>query len=170
MRVRPWITGTLLVMGTIVGTLGGARMPDVSWALSGSGLLILVLAGLLLRFGKTEGEEAAGRDVGPELQDLASRLASLNEEAKSLPLSELVLRISALDAELVRPISERTPRMLKRLGAERFGEIFGTYASGERALARAWSAAADAHAPEALASLAHSVRLIREASDALSGG
>ena len=169
MRVHPLVIQALLVSGTIIGTLGGARMPDVNWSLSAFGLALLVLAGLGLRFVQNTKDEAEGGDLGPDISELASKLEGLQAEAAGLALPDLVLRLSTLDSELVRPISERAPRMLKKLGTERFAEIFGTYASGERALARAWSAAADAHGPEALRSLEQSVRLIRQTSDALSG-
>lgn len=170
MTLRPVLIQALLVLGTVLGTLGGARMPGVSWPLAGSGLVLLIAAGLLIRFGRHQDHDALGADVTPELQQLAERLAALEAEAPALHLSELVLRISALDGELVRPIGERAPRMLRRLGAERFAEVFGIYAAGERALARAWSAAADQHAAEAHAALSVSVRQIQDAAARLSGG
>lgn len=163
MAQSPLLIQALLVAGTVLGTLGGARMPGVSWTLALLGLALLVAAGLLARFGRHRDEGALAADVTPELESLARRLSELQSEAAGLPASELVLRISALDGELVLPIGERAPRMLRRLGAERFAEVFGRYASGERALARAWSAAADQHAPEALASLELAARQVEEA-------
>lgn len=167
MAQHPLLIQALLVSGTVLGTLGGARMPGVSWPLALGGLVLLVAAGLLLRFGRGRSMDALADDVSPELEQLARAVAELEAQGASLPLSQLVLQLSSLDAALVQPIGERAPRMLRRLGAERFAEVFGHYAAGERALARAWSAAADQHAPEARAALAASARLLAEAHERL---
>lgn len=153
----------LLVSGTIIGTLGGARTPGVSWTLTGVGLALLVAAGVLLRQARGGAAATAAADVGADMTALAERLRALANQAPGLKPSAMVERIAALHAELVVPIGDRVPFMLKRLGAQRFADVFGTYAGGERALSRAWSAAADEHAEEARAALAVSAVRVAEA-------
>jgi hypothetical protein len=170
----------LLVLGTVTASLGGARLPQADWRIAGAGLAALAAGAALLRRSGRGGAEATGSAGAPgdsaadvalrALRALPARLDALEAEAPSLELPELIRRLSALAAELGDPIAEGSPGLLRRLGTERFAEVLGTYASGERALARAWSAAADQHRPEALAALSAGAARIREARHALDGG
>ena len=146
----------LLVVGTIVASLGGAKLPSASIPITAAGLGLLVAALVLLRWrpkGADNGPGTSGSAVLELLTRLPDRLDALASEASSLSLSDLTQRLDAIDAELVAPIADGSGELLAPLGAARFAEIFGPFASAERALARSWSAAADGHESEALASL-----------------
>ena len=163
---------SLLVLGTIVGTLGGAHLPEADWTIAGVGLALLVLGVLLVKLGarRAEGSSGAGTAKDDPLVALRSanvRLGELAASAGDMELSELLEQLTKLEGELLEPIAEGSPRLLAKLGPVRFAEIFGAYASAERFVARAWSAAADRERAEAQASLEPAARRAREAVGAL---
>ena len=147
----------LLVVGTIVASLGGAKLPSASLPVAGAGLGLLVVALVLMRY-KPKGAAATGPASSESavlelVARLPERLDALSSEASELSLEELTKRLDAIDVELVAPIADGSGELLGPLGAMRFAEVFGAFASAERSLARTWSAAADGHRTEALASL-----------------
>lgn len=169
MKKLGWI---LLIAGTIVGSLGGARLPEADWTIAGVGLAMLAGSAVLMRLAARHaggGAAAAGSDVVAAMRQLTERLEALVKEAPSLSLAEVAERISRLSADFFAPISDGSPRMLGAMGPERYAEVFGTYASGERSIARAWSAASDQHRPETLASLELGTARIKEAVSRLEG-
>lgn len=157
----------LLVLGTIVGSLGGAKLPTANWAVAGAGFAMLVAALVLLRWPKkgdgTKSADAPEKVVIPLLRELPKEIEAIRLEAEDLELPALLERLGKLDREFLQGISEGSPALLSSLGPQRFADVFGQYASGERLLARAWSAAADHHRPEALDALERSALRIREA-------
>jgi hypothetical protein len=166
--MRP-ISFGLVVLGTVVGTLGGARLPDADLRVTAVGIALLIAGALGVRrtrlgqsAGAIHGSDASG-DVLGMLRALPAKIDAIAELAPAGALSDLVGKLSALQRDVLEPLSERSPSLLPRLGGARFASIFGPYASAERALARAWSAAADQHRPEALASLRLAAERAREA-------
>lgn len=172
------LANALLVAGTVLGALGGARVPQAEWSLAGAGVALLVVGALLLRRGgaaaATAGAPGAGGDpleaARGRVRALAEHLEALRGEAAALPLTAVRDRIGALDRDFLRPLGDEAPALLPRLGPAEFARTFGVYATGERAVHRAWSAATDGHRPEALASLDAGTDRIRNAADALDGG
>jgi hypothetical protein len=159
----------LIVLGTIVGTLGGAHLPRANWLIVGVGLALLVAGALLMRHrsgAATLTRQKAEREVLDALARLPERVDALVAEAESLELSELRRRLDALELEAIRPIAEASVDLLPSLGAARFAAVFGAFASGERCLARAWSAAADRHRAEASSALSSGAERLREAAAA----
>jgi hypothetical protein len=161
----------LLVIGTVVGSLGGAKLPSASWPISAAGLAILVAAVIALRWrGSTPGEAArieSDGDVASLLARLPERIAELSAKAPKLELSALTLELDAIEAELLAPIAERSSALLPVLGASRFADVFAAFAGTERSLARAWSAAADGHRPEAESSIQRALERSRASAAAI---
>lgn len=163
----------LLFFGTVVGALGGAHLPQANWTVAGVGLVILALGAVLTRVGQlrrlgTGGQGESLQGIQSALETLPGTVEALAMEAKNLSLEELVERLTELEALHLRPISDAAPRLLGTLGGSAFAEIFGPYASGERYLARAWSAAADGHRAEATASLSAGADSLKRAARAAS--
>jgi hypothetical protein len=159
----------LLALGTIVGTLGGAHLPKTDWRIVIAGLALLALgAGLMRRRSGAEVSSLhrAGREVLASVAALPDRIDVLVADAPSLDFGELRQRLDQLELEAIRPVAEASVDLLPSLGAARFAAVFGAFASAERSLARAWSAAADRHRPETLAALAHGAERAREAAAA----
>lgn len=159
-----------LIAGTIIASLGGAKLPEADRVLSGVGLALLVVSVVLMRKSTgTAGPNALSGSVSPAttvpvlLKGLIPRLEALAAEAADLPLVTITRRIDELEPDYLGPLADSSPALMEALGPEKFAEIAGMYASGERFLARAWSAAADKHRPEALASLHAATERMREA-------
>lgn len=153
MRLR---ANVLLSIGTILATLGGARLPDVEWRLVVLGSLVLVAGGFVHRAaGRGERKTTQGGDVRllEALRGITAELQSLVQASASLSLSEIADRLGALETGPMGQVGEAIPQQLAVLGGARFAEIFGEYSAGERLVHRAWSAAADGHREEALRSL-----------------
>jgi hypothetical protein len=160
----------LLALGTVIASLGGAKLPSASIWVSGAGLLLLVIGGVCLRATtRKTADGAALRADDPRalLRRLPERLEELVRTAPGLELDELVTRLGALGAELLLPIGDGSPALLRQLGSQRFASIFGPFAGAERALARAWTAAADGHRPEAEDALSQALGRARESVQAL---
>lgn len=166
----------LLVVGTIVATLGGARMPTVDRTTVAVGLVIVVVGAVLARLAaRGKGDSAGSSSAEVEsalaaLRALPAGLASAASGADSDPLDAVATRLAALQRDAVDPLSERAAALLPQLGGERFARIFGPYASAERALGRARSAATDGHRDEVVASLARARAQLDEAAGAAGGG
>jgi hypothetical protein len=166
MRQVAWV---LLVAGTIVGSLGGARLPEASYPVAAAGVALIIVAAVLLH-AKRKQHRAGSLEHGEVLaamRALAEPLGALTREAPELPLSEIAARIAHLNTTYFAPIADGAPRMLSAMGATRYADVFTTYASGERAISRAWSAASDHHRPETLAALRAGTARIEEALDKL---
>jgi hypothetical protein len=163
----------LIVLGTVVASVGGARLPEADWWVSGLGLLVLVAGGVVLRLSTRRVEASAGisgEQVVAALRGLPDELEAICAEVEQLQLAEVTERLSGLEVKYFRPIADGAPLLLGAMGAGRFAEVFGVYASGERLVARAWSAAADHHRPEATAALRSGSARIREAALAMGRG
>jgi hypothetical protein len=161
----------LLVVGTIVGSLGGAKLPSASVPITAVGLAILVAALILLRWRRAgaKAADAAGddRDAKSLLTRLPDQIERIARRAPELELPALIRELDAIEAELLGPIADRAAKLLPELGAARFAEVFAAFAAVERSVARAWSAAADGHRPEAERSLARALDRSRVSAEAI---
>ena len=159
---------SLLVLGTILGAFGGARLPQADPLVAGVGLAMLV-AGCLLVFQRARSQRThAARAISDAaifdlIVALPDQLQPILDQADALTLEEIAQRISALELQYFRPIADASPDMLPRMGAESFSALFGQYAGGERLISRAWSAAVDLHRPETIASLREGIERLRAA-------
>lgn len=157
----------LLVGGTIVASVGGARLPEAHPGVVGAGLLLLATALVLAR--RSSGGAAhpvrGGTVAGftSRLGVLSGELDALAEEAPRLSLEQIGQRIAALEPGHFRPLADDAPLLMDVLGGDRFADFAGTYAAGERLVSRAWSAAVDQHRPETLVSLKAGAEAVRAA-------
>jgi hypothetical protein len=152
------IASALLVAGTIIATLGGARMPHVDRLWVGAGLVVLLAGAALLRVAERGGSGSTQAGASREgalqaLRALPAHVSAIESEAAGLPLSDLATKLGALQTDHFVPLSRRAPELARTFGGDLYARVFGPYACAERALARAWSAAADGHRPEVIASL-----------------
>lgn len=97
------------------------------------------------------------------LHGLQQPLGKLESELDDLQSESLVQALDDLNERYVMPLVESRGRVTDLLGMSAGAEILVTAAVGERMLNRAWSAAADAHLPEARASVREAVHAFREA-------
>lgn len=159
----------LLVAGTIAATLGGARMPTIDRATVAIGLVLVVAGAVLARLvARSKGDSAASSSAEVEgaldtLRALPAHLEKAATNAGSDPLDAVAARLAVLQRDAVDPLSDRAAALLPRLGGEHFARIFGPYASAERALGRARSAATDGHREEVVSSLRRAHEQLEEA-------
>jgi hypothetical protein len=120
----------LLIAGTVLGSLGGARVPRADWALAGAGLVVLLVGWGLLR---RRGEGAAPGDVAagatspggvPESGSVAASGAagaSARKAAQARAAADVRRRVAELQGRLeelaVQGPSLSLPDLRDRLGA-----------------------------------------------------
>lgn len=160
----------LLIAGTVVASLGGAKLPEADKTLSVIGLLLLLASVVVMRMARgsttveaSQIEAVPGVDLHRLLQGLRPRLLHLQGQAPMLSLAHYLGELEELERAFLRPLSDGFPSLLPSMGAERFAQVAGAYASCERYLSRSWSAAADHHRPEAMASLELGIQRLDEA-------
>lgn len=162
----------LIIAGTIVGAFGGGKLPKADPLVTGIGILLLIIGGVILSMQRRAHAKAAasavdGIDVLALMRALPPKLQPISDEADQLTLAQIAERIGDLDADYFRPIADGAPALLGSMGTARFASVFGVYASGERLISRAWSAAVDQHRPETLVSLREGIVRITEAAAAI---
>jgi len=170
----------LLIVGTVVGTVGGAHLPEANWLIAGSGIALLLAGVLVYRLAERQ-RIARARAVAPGekerlspvdralvcIRELPGLLDPIVEEMHELPLEVICERVGELEDTHFEIVGEAAEALFDRLGGATFAQVFGLYSGGERLVRRAWSAAADHHRPECMESLAEGAERIREAVAAL---
>ena len=139
--------------------------------------IMLVAGGAILRVEtkkRVEKADASEATVRPEhtIAALLAAIDSLQAELSSLPtepqrLLAILTRLDDAQRTHVADFIDARERLIGRHGLGRFAMIMDRFAASERAINRAWSAAADDHLPEAEASLAVATERLTETADAL---
>ena len=96
------------------------------------------------------------------LQSLQAPLAKLGADAAGLSTAELCERVDAILQEYVVPFAIARNKVIEKLGMDKGAELLVVVAYGERMLNRAWSAAADEHAPESISSILEALEAFKE--------
>lgn len=127
--------------------------------------LVLWRVGARTRAKLTETVDGATDPADPLviLHGLQQPLGKLESDLEDLQSESLLQALDDLNERFVMPLVESRGRVTDLLGMSAGAEILVTAAVGERMLNRAWSAAADAHLPEARASIREAVHAFREA-------
>ncbi len=152
----------LLIAGTILATLGGAKLPTAQWYLAGAGLGVLALGVVLWHFATARAATAV-TDAGPKtpakraildaLDRAEAELANLHEKRSELTLPTVVDRLTELEASPLTTLNEELPAYMAGAAADHYASVLAAEASAQRHVHRAWSAAADGHAQETWASI-----------------
>ena len=165
------VAGALLVLGTIVGTLGGSKLPTADVPLSAAGLVMLLVGTVLLRLGARSSPSSAALGQGDlesvrgHLVGLVDQIEQTARDASRLDLATLVDRISQIERDHLRPLDEQLPALLPVLGDRSYAELMGPFAMGEILIRRAWSAAADHHEGETRRALQEGAMRLRQSLD-----
>lgn len=96
------------------------------------------------------------------LESIQAPLAKLGAEAPALTTAELCERVDAILQEYVVPFAMARNKVVEKLGMDKGAELLVVVAYGERMLNRAWSAAADEHAPESVSSVLEALEAFKE--------
>jgi hypothetical protein len=153
----------LFAVGIIATIIGAAKVPDEmsEWpdtlGLFGLGVVLSTL-GLILwyrtRRANTAAANADQASTGagdPVALLLAAQepLMKLAADIGELNADDITERVDAILEAYILPFSQVRQRLIDRLGMETAAEVLVVVAYGERILNRVWSAAGDAHLPEA---------------------
>ena len=167
----------LLVLGCVAGVVAGAaplELRSFGWptnvVLAGVSACLL-LGATALRISADRELAAAERAPGggstavaaAAVASVASEVRELRDRADALDAASLASEIDALVAKRVYPVLEAQPALVASQGFARYASHTSPWAAGERMLYRAWSAATDGHASEALASLDEAIPHFEEA-------
>jgi len=152
-----------------VRVVRGFSLGEWSWKYHFMGSLLLLGLGVLLKRSMTPTE--AGAEMGnisfggPRecIERLEARVRELVGRAEEFGAETLHRELTPLLRDYCYPVVEAREVLRARVGAVRFAHFMGPFASGERKLNRAWSAAVDGHAPEARASLRAALPFLEEA-------
>lgn len=167
----------LLVLGCVAGVIGGAAPTTYmigpvpfDWTLTIVGA-ILLLSGFFLSRGKSAighgaADSVAKGTVGSAqaaIQRISANVKNLLGEAQRLPISEVANKIDQLIKDDIQPVIDSQAAVIESQGFQQYAAHTSPWASGERLLNRAWSAATDGHRPEVINSLGESIAHFEEA-------
>ena len=153
----------LFAVGLLVSVVGAAKAPAAdttwpdTWPLFLGGWIVSCIGVVIWRLSLSAAEEdyTTSADALAILHQLNKELQSNYESWKgATDCRSLNESITRFQEQYVNPFALNRNQFVSRLGMEAGAEIIITCSYGERMLNRVWSATADEHLPEALASLA----------------
>jgi hypothetical protein len=165
----------ILYAGMAVTMYGGAQWPRPSWPAVAAGVLV-ALGGIAARRRagapalEVEPLDASSSRRPPRAGTLRDALADLVHGMENLSMESQHMEFSAIKdrvEELLWLGPERVgasqEAIAAKVGFAAYAEVMAPLAASERWMNRAWSAAADGHRPECVASLTEALSFAREA-------
>ena len=159
------LAALLTILGVIVAVCAAAKLPEEGdrFPTTTTASLVAVLVGtvgiILWRIADRQAPLGEGTEQDESrnplllLAQLQQPMQQLCQDAPALDSQALRQRLDQIVDRYVLPFSAARNTVIHRLGIQRGAELLIEFALGERLLNRAWSAAADGHLPEAVASL-----------------
>ncbi len=175
-----WFGQLFLWAGFIGGSFNAVRFQEVvgdkwatiSWLWYGLSVAVGIVGVILIRSSNRAVAECSDRVesqfnvLTESLSRLLTKVGELRSRVTELQPSQIV---SFIDGELVEPFADFADArnaLIQRFGLQGFADVMTQFASGERFVNRAWSAAADGYRNEAASSLERA-QLHLERADAL---
>lgn len=152
----------------------GVELPEEGWNLIPWTWYLLSIgvcvAGIVcLKMGKVSAGQKSER-TGANLADIKSSLAraientvQLSKETEELAPSQIAQRIDLVLADDLREFAEGRNSITSEFGLDVFADVMTQFASGERSINRAWSAAADGYLDESKTCIDRAIEMFREA-------
>ncbi len=158
--------------------LSGVEIPEDGWHLIPwswyipSAIVCLVGAGLIQIANRSHGQksdktEASLEEIKDSLNRLCEQTSTLGNAMLKLPPSKIVERIDDELADDLRAFADGRESIVAEFGLDCFADVMTNFAAGERAINRAWSAAADGYVDEAKTCIDRAANLLQEASNEL---
>ncbi|MEL7499169.1 MAG: hypothetical protein AAFN77_16295 [Planctomycetota bacterium] len=139
--------------------LNDVELPDdgwnqIPWIWYGVSAAVCLAGVVVIQSNKQADKETADRslnsieDLKQNLRDAITHLDSVHKELETLPPSKVVIRIDSSISPFLNEFAEHRDRISSDYGLAVFADIMSDFAAGERAVNRAWSAAADGYFDE----------------------
>lgn len=168
-RMRTWLGQGLLWMGFLGGIFASVRRleyPEQPWLtvnwwmygiFAGLALAGVILIRISVRERRSEGASTDERlqQVTHNLQAAASRVAGLLEGLANMTCEDVLQYIDDQCAPHLAEFAEARKVIAHQCGSEAYATVMTEFASGERYLNRAWSAAADGYVDEVRSATEH---------------
>ncbi len=163
----------LFAGGILIAIAASAKLPETQGGFPDTlpifilGAIAAVVGTILWRRQIKQEQEQPDTDpnaINPfeRLESIQAPLLKLNDEAPTLETEALCERVDAILQEYVIPFAMARHKVVEKLGMDKGAELLVVVAYGERMLNRAWSAAADEHAPESVASIQEACEAFQE--------
>jgi len=142
----------------------------IPWTWFGISLAVCLVGVALIRISMAQSADAEGSEMESNLDTIRDSLESLRSKARRLDQQVGKLapsKISAfIDDELAddfRAFADGRECMIPRFGLTVYADVMTHFASGERYMNRAWSAAADGYVDEAATCIQQSIGFLDDA-------
>lgn len=116
---------------------------------------------------KSEQSAASLNEITAALERAILRTRELAKDSLSLAPSKIVARIDDELADDLRTFADGRESMVTEHGLTLFADVMSPFAAGERAINRAWSAAADGYLDEATDCLERGCQMLSDAREEL---
>ncbi|MBI3817961.1 MAG: hypothetical protein HY286_04660 [Planctomycetes bacterium] len=164
----------MLVFGCVLGVVGGAAPSNIKlgplpfdWTLTIVGALLLLGAYFIRKNTRAgDGESAAAGSLAAAhaaILRAADDVRNLQKDARTDGIESLASRLDAMIKNNIQPVIDAQNLIIEKQGFALYARHTSPWATGERLVYRAWSAATDGHRPEAIASLEESILHFEEA-------
>lgn len=172
-KTNAWV----MYAGMTVSMVGGATWPRPTWAIVAGGLVIVGAGIVMKRLGGVgpaeehggEGDSAKRPPRNGNLKDALGELTretqALSEQAEEMDFEAIKTKVEALIWIGPERFGQSQEVIAAKVGFPTYAEVMAPLASAERQLYRAWSAAADGHRPECVASIASALSFAKEAEE-----
>ena len=134
----------------------------VSLGACGLGVVLMTL-GRFGEGGKSEASEANLKDITAALADLIVDVENLEPRLEKMAPSEITAYIDDVMTEKLIAFADGRDSITSEHGLAVFAEVMTQFAAGERAINRAWSAAADGYLDEVVACISRGRQCLIEA-------
>jgi len=119
---------------------------------------------------KSDSSETSLAETKVTYDRLIENIRTLAKDTQTIPPSHIVSRIDDQLADDFRIIADGRDNIAREYGLDVFADVMTQFAAGERAINRAWSAAADGYIDEAANCIDRSLQLLEEAKRILEAG
>ena len=116
---------------------------------------------------KSEKSAASLQEITDALNRAINRTQQLSKESSTLAPSKIVARIDDEITDELRTFADGRESMTTEHGLKLFADVMSPFAAGERAINRAWSAAADGYIDEATDCLERGLAMLSAAREEL---
>ena len=131
------------------------------------GGIVLIRAGKRESVGKSEKTESSLKQIKAHLGDLVNNTETMHTNFKDYTPREILNYIDDVLHDDFRGFADGRDSITAEFGLEVFAEVMTNFAAGERAINRAWSAAADGYVDEAAVCVERGLAMLKSAQKVL---